>query len=215
MFSLFNPDSLYSRVMNRLADIIWLSILFIICSLPIVTIGTSMCAAYYTAVKSIRRGGGYVSKQFFKSFKQNLLQGIIITVIYVVFGCLIINNIMLVNKNMEEVDILFTGVFAAIGFLLTGVTLICLPILSRFNLTIGKLFKMSITISFKHFLTTLELVFMFAVMIALVWFVPILIVVLPGLMIFVMTYPMERVMKKYMPKVEKGSAEAEIWYNQE
>ena len=71
MASIFGIDSAYGRFMNKVGDIILLSILWIVCSLPVVTIGTAACAAYYTAAKVLRHHNGYVSKEFFRSFKRN------------------------------------------------------------------------------------------------------------------------------------------------
>ena len=51
--------------MNKVGDIILLSVLWLVCSLPVVTMGTATCAAYYTAAKVLRhhmasaRAGGF------------------------------------------------------------------------------------------------------------------------------------------------------------
>ena len=66
------------KFFNKLADLILLNALFIICCLPVVTIGAAITAMYYVNIVSIRQGDGYVFKRFFASFKENLKQATIL-----------------------------------------------------------------------------------------------------------------------------------------
>ena len=52
--------------------------LWVICSLPIFTIGASSCAACYVCLKLLNEEDGNVVSWFFKSFKENFKQGTII-----------------------------------------------------------------------------------------------------------------------------------------
>ena len=71
VFSLDNP---VMRFLSRVADIMILNLLFIICSLPIITIGASLSALYYCLFKIKEEEEGYLVKKFFHSFKDNLKQ---------------------------------------------------------------------------------------------------------------------------------------------
>lgn len=71
VFSLDNP---VMRFLSRVADVMILNLLFIICSLPIVTIGASLSALYYCLFKVKEQEEGYLLKKFFHSFKDNLKQ---------------------------------------------------------------------------------------------------------------------------------------------
>jgi len=74
-------DSPVLAFLNKLTDLILLNVLCIICCLPVVTIGASITAAYYVCIISIRNGDGYVTKRFFKSFKENFKNATIIWLI--------------------------------------------------------------------------------------------------------------------------------------
>ena len=67
--------------MGKLADLILLNLLFIICCIPIVTIGASITAMYYVTLKMVRNEESYLFRSFFKSFKQNLKQSTVIWLI--------------------------------------------------------------------------------------------------------------------------------------
>ncbi len=46
--NIFNSDGWFARIFGTIGDIIVVNILFIICSIPIFTMGASMSAMYYT-----------------------------------------------------------------------------------------------------------------------------------------------------------------------
>lgn len=70
----FSYDSIFIRMLNRVGDAFFLSILFTITSIPIITIGPSISALYYTAMKGVQGDDGYIWKNYIKSFKENFKQ---------------------------------------------------------------------------------------------------------------------------------------------
>lgn len=62
------------RFLNKMTDLMVLNILFIVCSLPVFTLGASLTAMYAVNLRSVRDGDGYVVKRFFKAFKENFRQ---------------------------------------------------------------------------------------------------------------------------------------------
>ena len=51
-----------------------LNILMLICCIPIFTIGASVTAMYYVAFKMVKNEEGYITKSFFKAFRENFRQ---------------------------------------------------------------------------------------------------------------------------------------------
>lgn len=212
MASIFGIDSAYGRFMNKVGDIILLSILWVVCSLPVVTIGTATCAAYYTAAKVIRYHNGYVSKEFFRSFKQNFRSSIGLNLIYLVLAVVLVFNLMVFRDKATEASFYLRCVYIALGFVILGVMLYTYILLSRFELGSGKLFSMAFVICFRHLNITAALVGMCAVAAVLIYLMPWAVLILPGLVFYGMTFPAEHVMKKYMRRPESGSKEEETWY---
>lgn len=86
MRNVFNLDGPLFTALNKLSDMIILNLLFVVCSLPIITIGASWTALYYVMLK-IREGEeGYIVRSFFKSFKQNFRQATVIWLILLAAG---------------------------------------------------------------------------------------------------------------------------------
>lgn len=78
MSNFFNMDNGLFRALGKLADLMLLNILFLVCSLPIFTIGASFTAMYYVTLKLAENEEGYTPGAFLKSFKQNFKQATII-----------------------------------------------------------------------------------------------------------------------------------------
>lgn len=75
---LLGNDSWVMRILTRIFDLIILNLLFIICSLPVITIGTSLTALYSVTLKIVRNEEGYIVRGFFKAYKENFKQSLII-----------------------------------------------------------------------------------------------------------------------------------------
>ena len=86
MNNIFNPDNKFFSFMGRVADLMILNLLCIVCCIPVVTAGPAIAAMYYITLKMARNEESYVVKGFFHSFKQNLKQGIVIQIIMLLLG---------------------------------------------------------------------------------------------------------------------------------
>lgn len=73
---LFSIDGPLYQFFSRLLDMIKLNFLWLLFSLPIITIGASTAAAFSITLKMVDEREGYIAKQFFTAFKANLKQGI-------------------------------------------------------------------------------------------------------------------------------------------
>lgn len=59
------------KIFGKLGDIVAVSAWCFVCCLPVFTAGASISALYYAVNKSICNNRGYVSQEFFRSFKNN------------------------------------------------------------------------------------------------------------------------------------------------
>ena len=81
MGSIFNLDSPVMQALGKVADLMWLNVLTMICCIPVITIGPSLTAMHYMALKIVRNEECYITRGFFKSFKENFRQGVVIGII--------------------------------------------------------------------------------------------------------------------------------------
>ena len=74
MNQLFNYDNGLFRAVGKAVDAFYLSLLWVLFSLPVVTIGASATALYYAVHKSLRGHRSYLWESFWSAFKSNFKQ---------------------------------------------------------------------------------------------------------------------------------------------
>lgn len=212
----FSMDGGFMTIMTKVFDIIFLSILWILFSLPVVTIGASTTAMYYTAVKGIRRNRGYIFKNFWQSFKLNFFPATVAWVVVAIVGYLAMFSYM--NAGFFGDGLLRYAVYfinAFVGLLCIMFIVYVFPLLSRFTMTKKQLFVNSMFLSIKHFLPwTLLMVIIFIGMLILAWyslfFMPIIPILLPSIGCLLISLPMEKVLKMNTPDSEDNPVDE--WY---
>ena len=155
MSEIFTTDNMVIRILNRIGDILILHFLWLLCSLPIVTIGASTTALYYTAMKAVKYEDGYVARRFFKSFKENFKQSTIIWLIMLFAGFLcgwyLSYSIETHNSVLTMFSTILTCVYA---FILIYV----FPLQSKFDNKITVTIRNAFLLSVKNFPWTLLMI---------------------------------------------------------
>lgn len=67
---MFNQESTLVTILNKAADMVILSVLWCVCSLPVLTIGAASAALYHTSIRVLRQNRGYAFATFRDSFKE-------------------------------------------------------------------------------------------------------------------------------------------------
>lgn len=65
----FGIDNPFFDFMGRVGDILILNILFVITCIPVVTIGTSLCAMYRVTLRMARKESNYVAREYFHAWR--------------------------------------------------------------------------------------------------------------------------------------------------
>ncbi|MCR5507099.1 MAG: DUF624 domain-containing protein [Lachnospiraceae bacterium] len=164
MGKLFNLDSPFVQFMSRVADLMWLNILFLVCCIPLITIGDSITAMYYVTLKMARNEESYITRSFFKSFRQNFLQATVIWLIFVLGGGLLLFDYRIISGaagvsvgngmllNVMKVLLIVVLIFYTFTFIFV------FPLLSKFDNTIKNTIKNAFIISIRHLPVTLTCV---------------------------------------------------------
>lgn len=100
MSRFFDMESPLFRGLSKLADIMILNVVFLICCLPIVTIGASLTAMSYVTLKMKDEEEGYIIRSFFRSFKLNFKQSTLIWLLMLFLGIFLGLDFVIIG-NME------------------------------------------------------------------------------------------------------------------
>lgn len=214
MGNLFNLENPFFTALSKLVDMFFISLMWFICCIPIVTIVPATTALYYTTVKVIRRERGYISREYFRSFKQNFKTGTLSGIILLLVTLLLFWDRYL-TKAMEgnSAFIFFTIFNALILIVFLGSVFIC-PVLSRFTVGVKNLFKTSFFMAMRHLPTTILVAAIILAASFILYIFPILLCIVPALACLLISFLVEKVLKKYMPeKSEDAEANGiDQWY---
>ncbi|HJB35785.1 MAG TPA: YesL family protein [Candidatus Blautia merdipullorum] len=215
--NIFGFDGSFTNICDKIFDVMALGFLWILCSIPIVTIGASTSALYYAMVKCVKNGNGYIAREFFRSFRLNLISGCFIWILVVAATFAMHLNIGILMKETDGyVGLFFICVYALTSVWILAFACYVFPALARFDMSSGWLIKLAMYMTVRYFGTTLALLLVLACTGAIIWRFPILVIFAPGPVIFLMSEFLERVLKKHEPdRQETGEYDAERIQEQE
>lgn len=162
---MFKYDSGIMSFLGKVADIVILNLLTLICCIPIVTIGASLTAAHYTALKMKRDTDNYVVRNFFRSFKTNFLQSTIIWIIWVVVVALSVYAYMFYPEG--GIGIILKIVMCSMLIFIAMTTMWLFPMQARFVNKIGVTIRNAFLFACRYFLRTLGMLVVTAAGVAL------------------------------------------------
>ena len=151
---LFSTEGKLYTFVTRLWDIIKVSLLWLLCSLPIVTIGASTVALNAITLQMVDNKEGYVAKDFFRFFKENLKKGIPMGLLCILLGYAIYLDFQLLNVIESGYYIVFSvGIISIFIWLMTFVY--AFSLLARYENGFWATLKNSYEIAIHHFFRTL------------------------------------------------------------
>lgn len=209
----FSLDGAYSKAMNWIWNVLMLSIFWFLCCIPIITIGASSTAAYYSAAKVIRHNNGRIIPEFFSSFRQNLKQCIWLTLIMgFVLIALFADCLYLYAEPAVPVGMLYLFYFLFLAA--DGCMIHLWAFVSRFSHSVFSFLRASIVLAFRHIFSTVLLLVIQAVVLLGIYLMPWGILLFPGIGFYISTFISEQILRKYAPVVSEDDPEAQKWYYQ-
>ena len=155
---IFDLDSPFMQFLNKMADLLWLNILTFVCCIPIVTIGASLTAMHYMALKMVRNEECYITRGFFKSFKENFRQATLIWLILLVVFAVLIGDFIIMRSSVIEFPEVLQIVITAVGVLVLFVAAFVFPVLAKFDNSILRTLKNALIMSILQFPKTIAMI---------------------------------------------------------
>ncbi len=152
MNSLFSINSPLWRFMDKALRLVWLNLLWLLCCLPIVTIGSATAALYSVTLKYVRDEESYLTRSFFKALKENFLPATLIWIIMTVCGIILGVDLVLYLRmpSPGPKELLFMLVFFTAMLLYLFINLYIYAIIAYFKNTVGQYLKNALVLSICH-----------------------------------------------------------------
>ncbi|MBR6156434.1 MAG: YesL family protein [Lachnospiraceae bacterium] len=213
----FAQESPVTQMLWFTGDLVILSFLWFLTSIPVITIGTSTSALYYAVVKSLRCKRGTPVKEYFHAWKDNLLKGCILTVlmllgVFALYSCRTMLGFSVQEQVAAETITAQAGESALGLYVICGAAMIgvgilfiyAFPVLSRFNLSSIKILLIAFVMSIRYFYYTILLAVILSALVLLAVRLPVSMLFVPGVWALMASRFIEKAMKKYLPEPLEG-----------
>lgn len=200
MNSIFNVDNKFFRGISKIIDCVWLSILWVMCCIPVVTAGAATTALYYAVNKAIKNDRGYASSEFFSAFKANFKQSTIIWLIFLVLYIWMGVDYYVMRAYAEAGAAMgkLAIVFLVFSVIITMWGFYVFPYIARFENSTKNILKNTALIAISNTPWTLVLLVLFFAMWIAIYLVTPIAIVMPVLYNLLKNAVLEKVFKKYM-----------------
>jgi uncharacterized membrane protein YesL len=189
--------------MNRLVDVIILSLLTLLCCLPIVTIGAAFTALYYVLLKMVRDTDTGIVRTYFKGFKDNFFKSTILWLILAVILTILSLDFFLLNNVAVNYADVVRIILLIISALLLMIANYIFPMQAQFENTVFGTIKYSFFVCMMNLPRSILLLLILLCPILILLFFPETIYFLPifciGAVPYLQTEILVRVFEKYMP----------------
>ena len=213
---MFSYNSKFYQTVSQILDCIALSFLWIVSSLPIITIGASTTALYYAVDKVIRREEGGIWKEYWKAFRRDFKRATgLWLIMLLVIGILAANFYVAFSPGAvgEQVRVALQ-IGAVFLTVLMAIWLQCwFPYLARFDDPIKKILKNTLAIMMVETKVAFRLLLLFllvaAIDVVLSLYVPVLVLLIPVAYIIALNRILERLFARYIAQQEERAQQSD------
>jgi len=219
MAKIFDINNPVWTFMAKMVDVFVLHFLWFICCLPIVTAGPATIALYYSMMKTVKDDNPHYVRSFFKSFKQNMKQGIPMGLLFLVFGVLLAYSIWFYiqvgKEDTGSVWRLLKGVTIGFTVIFLFIAEYAFPLMARFENTVMQTIKNAFFLSIKHLGRSILMIIIFVVPYAVILFtnfLPLLAMAF-GLVVFFDSYILNKIFEPFIKEAlgEQADEDPDHW----
>lgn len=188
------------NIISYIVDYFILNCLWLMCSIPLFTIGAATVALNYSSMKLIRHDDTKVIKNFFSSFVSNFKQATIQWLVGAAAGGFLYLDIKLCIMHGEKNATLFSILliaFISLAFLVAASFEYLFPLQCWFHNSVIGTFKNAAVLSVHHFGYTIALICLDVVLLFLALSIQGAILFLPGILVWLHGLILNRIFVQY------------------
>ncbi len=192
------------RWTGKLGSIFGLSVMWILCCLPVLTIMPACIALYDSVVNCLHGNEPSPIRRFFSTLRRELLRGIGLSVLWIVVWVVFLYGFALVNNIGKEIPAfsMYSVLYAGSSLIPMTMMLWVIPLQARFNYGFFELHRMAMTFVIVHLPTTAAILGMLIVTVVLSFFLLPLILLIPAILVALQSHLTEKVLVLY--EIEEG-----------
>lgn len=159
MWKIFRVDGPLFRILSILTDLLIANVLFVICSIPIITMGAAFAGLQKICMDKAMDDVEPVVKPFFKAFKSNFWEATISFVIYALCNVALLWYLTFVPQVMTGNQLGIVNTAAIILMVIVnGIWCYLLPLMVRYDNKLKEHFKNACVLSFANLPRTILMI---------------------------------------------------------
>lgn len=136
---LLDPDSPIMSFLARVADLVILNVLWLLCCLPVVTAGASTTAMYHVVRHLQEESISSVTRDFFRSFKSDFRQATPVYLLLLIPTAAVVMNAWILSaQSSDVVPVYVRAIWMVSALMLTFVVSFVYPVMAYFDDTVWK-----------------------------------------------------------------------------
>lgn len=180
----FSQDSPAMKFLTFLCDMMYVNFLFLICSLPVFTLGASMTAMYSVLFKRIRGEEPPIAKSFFGAFKNNFKQATIVWVPFLLIIIFLFTSLFIAHNLIDSHFTFLQYPISILIFVLFAVIIYVFPQLALFDSPLKQIIRNSFLLSLGNFPITITILVMHVLLILIAGLSPTMTYVVISILLF-------------------------------
>lgn len=205
---IFDQENRFMAFMYKMNDLFLLNVLWIVTSIPIITIGASTTALYTVVMKIRRNEESYIVRSYFKAFRENFRQGTILWLLVLAAGGILYLDLYITAiAEIQGQDIL-SILFLIMAVLFVLVTVWIFPVLARYAAPIPRLLRIAVYLSLRHVgytLLILAIICIPMILIALyLYLLPVFLIISVSGSAYLSAYFIGKIYERYVPEKQKS-----------
>lgn len=147
----FRFDSPVLVLIGKIADFIVLNTLWVVCCIPVITVGAATTAKYTIAMRILRDEGTGVIVPYFKAFKENFKQATIIWCMLMLAIAFCVMDWYYIRQKGNDISHYYTVAVFVISVIVLCIFMSVFPFIARFKVTVKEAIKAAFILSFLQF----------------------------------------------------------------
>lgn len=141
MDKLFGPDSPVVRFLWKLADLVALNLIWLVCCIPVITIGPSTAAMYCVARDIAKGEWPAILKTFFRAFRESFKQALLVFLILLIPICLVAVYLFLALSGALDHSVWMKMLCCLASLIIGFVWTYVFPLMAQFDNSLGNTLK--------------------------------------------------------------------------
>lgn len=192
------PDCYFVfKVIDEICDLAVVSILWLIGCLPIFTIAASTKALFYIGRKKALKEEYQLVNDFLECYRADLLQSMLLTLFLTLLWFLSLTYLIVSHQGLTDDSILQFLLMGIVFFECTLISTYLVYIFSNYQISCFKMVRDSFLLTHTQFSNSLKLFGMIVSFLILLYYIPGLIIILPGMIAIGANLMIDEVISKF------------------